>query len=93
MPVLTLALSLLIASSLTTAGQAQPIPYGVPGAPPYSYYPGYYYPDYAYYPSYYYGYPAPPYYYGPSIGAYYGGGWDAWDGGWYGGSGGGWHPP
>lgn len=87
MRILTLALSLLIASSLATAGQAQQ--YGAPGAPGY-------YPGYAYDPNYYYGYPGYgyPYYYGPSIGVY-GGGWggdgrDRWDGSWYGGSGGGW---
>jgi hypothetical protein len=86
MRILILALSLLIASSLATAGQAQQ--YGAPGAPGY-------YSGYAYDPNYYYGYPAYgypgygyPYYYGPSIGVFYGGGWD---GGSYGGSGGGWH--
>jgi len=91
MRILILALSLLIASSLATAGQAQQ--YGAPGAPGY-------YPGYAYDPNYYYGYPGYgypgygypgygyPYYYGPSIGVFYGGGWD---GGSYGGSGGGWH--
>ena len=82
----TLALSLLIASSLATAGQAQQ--YGAPGAPGY-------YPGYAYEPNYYYGYPGYgyPYYYGPGV--FYGGGWGGgergrWDGSWYGGSGGGW---
>ena len=86
MRTLTLALSLLIASSLATASQAQQ--YGAPGAPGY-------YPGYAYDPNYYYGYPGYgyPYYYGPGV--FYGGGWGGgergrWDGSWYGGSGGGW---
>ena len=90
MRILALALSLLIATSLTTAGEAQY--YGYPGYgygygyPGYGYgygYPGYGYPGYGYgYPGY--GYP----YYGPSVGFSFG-----WGGGWHGGGwhGGSWH--
>jgi hypothetical protein len=66
MRILTLALGVLIAGSLATAGQAQVMQYGAPGAPAYGApgAPGYgapgapaYYPGYAYDPRYYYGYP------------------------------------
>jgi len=92
MRILIVALSLLIASSLATAGQAQQ--YGAPGygAPSAAgYYPGYSYdPSYPYaYPAYGLGYGYPgygyPYYYGPSIGVFWGGGHGGWGGGWHGG--------